>query len=38
VIVSTERCDAALPEDADSVRCVYSDADGHKGEVTVELY
>jgi hypothetical protein len=38
VIVHTERCDAKLPENAESVRCVYSDADGHKGEVTVELY
>ena len=38
VIVRTERCDAELPEDAESVRCVYSDADGHQGEVTVALY
>lgn len=38
VIVRTERCDAALPKDAESVRCVYSDADGHQGEVTVALY
>ena len=38
VIVRTERCDAELPEEAESVRCVYSDADGHEGEVTVALY
>jgi hypothetical protein len=37
VLVQTEQCDVPLPEDATAVRCVYSDADGHKGEVVVDL-
>lgn len=37
VITATERCQAALPSDAQRLRCVYQDAQGHRGEVTVSV-
>jgi hypothetical protein len=38
VLAETAKCKASLPADATSVRCVYIDEDGHRGEATIAVH